>query len=252
MKNYKLFTFILLMLASLQLFAQNKQERKVNTFKKIKIQSAIEAHISQGSTFSVTIETDNQSLDKIITEVVGDELIIKRQENWNWNWRNSSSVIAYITLPELTGLDVSGASNVKGETSFKSGKFDLDVSGASTVRLDLTTNEFKGDLSGASRTYLNLTASEIEAELSGASRLELKGKAEHEDIDLSGASRYEAFELESKKVKVEASGASTAELSVSEEILADVSGGSNLRYKGNPKRSETNASGGGSVRKVNY
>ena len=250
MQTRPLATLLLVLFAALPIFAQNKQERKVNTFNKISIRSAIEAHIRQGSSFSVSIETDSKDIDKIITEVVGNELIIKRRENMNWNWNNNSGkVVAYITLPELKGLDVSGASTATGETAFKTEDFHLEASGASHITLEITATQFKAQLSGASRTELTLNATDLRAELSGASRLQLKGRADNQSLDLSGASRYDGYDFPAKKVKMEGSGGSTAEVAVSEEIKADMSGGSSLRYKGNPTRSETNATGGSSVRK---
>jgi hypothetical protein len=246
MKTCLTITFIFLASAT---FAQQKQERKVDVFDKIKLESAIIAYIRQGDKPSVTIETDAKDLDKIITEVRGTELLIRREQNWNWNRGEQDKVVAYITVKDLKGLDISGASSVKGETPFKSGDFDLESSGASRIEINLTVKNMKINLSGASNVDLQLNADEMEAELSGASRLRISGKTDRQEVQASGASRYQAYELTSKRTRFDGSGASNGELSVSEEIRADLSGASSLRYKGSPTRAETHATGGSSVRK---
>jgi hypothetical protein len=50
---------------------------------------------------------------------------------------------------------------------------------------------------------------------------------------------------------VEASSAGSVKVSASEELDAHASSGGSIRYRGNPDKSVTNSSSGGSVRKSN-
>ena len=59
-----------------------------------------------------------------------------------------------------------------------------------------------------------------------------------------------ALDLATETASVEASGGCDVEISVSKDINARASGGSDIRYKGNASVSETRASGASSVKKV--
>jgi len=248
----KLFFFSIILLSG-NLFAQSKQERKVDAFTKIDVSSAITVYLSQGSINSVTIETDASKIDKIITKVSGGKLIIKREEGHeNRNYWHDVNVVAYVTVIKLDELKISGSSSVKAETPIESESILLNMSGASHLKMELiASNHLETNLSGASFADIQIKAKSIDSELSGASTLKFNGNAENQKIETSGASSYKAFDLLSKKAEVEASGASNIEINVNEEVRGKASGASSLKYKGNPTKSDTDASGGSSIKKVN-
>ncbi|MBC8110586.1 MAG: DUF2807 domain-containing protein [Verrucomicrobia bacterium] len=249
----KLFTMLALIIISLQTFAQEKQTRTVAVFDKVNIRSAITAFIRQGSSTSVEIETDVANKDKIITEVKNGELIIRRDDQWKDWWKNNDNnkIIAYITVKDLKSLRVSGASIAKGQTAFNTnGNFELEVSGASRLSLDLTAKQVNAEFSGASHCDIKLNASEADIEVSGASHLDISGKTDRQELEVSGASHFKGNDFVSKKATIEASGASHAEVAVSEDVVVNSSGASHVDYHGSPSRAVTNASGSSKVRKV--
>jgi len=71
--------------------------------------------------------------------------------------------------------------------------------------------------------------------LSGDSDLKIGGEADEIKIDISGVAALNALDLEAIRGNVEASGASSAEIFVTEELQVDASGISSIRYKGNPR-----------------
>ena len=60
------------------------------------------------------------------------------------------------------------------------------------------------------------------------------GKTDFFETELAGAGTIDAKNLVSKKAEVKISGAGTAELSVTEELLTDVDGVGTLTYYGDP------------------
>ena len=75
---------------------------------------------------------------------------------------------------------------------------------------------------------------ELNVRVTGASRVWATGSAEWQDLQISGASTYDAFDVESKSVKVTASGASVADLWVHDRLEVNGSGASTVRYRGAP------------------
>ncbi|MEE9561508.1 MAG: DUF2807 domain-containing protein, partial [Thermoanaerobaculia bacterium] len=75
----------------------------------------------------------------------------------------------------------------------------------------------------------------------------IAGSADEQDIDISGPSSYEAAELQSRVIRIDASGPSTATLRVSKRLEGIVSIPATVEYLGNPVVSIT---GNGTVRRL--
>lgn len=104
------------------------------------------------------------------------------------------------------------------------------------------------DVSGASSgTLTNIKNETLTIDASGASKIKVEGEAKELNVDLSGASRLDAENLRAENVTVDASGASSATVVASNEINADASGASKIRYIGEPKNVRKNSSGASSV-----
>lgn len=188
-----------------------KQEREVDPFSRIDAGGAFEVIITKGEPQSVIIESDENLLDKIITEVNNGTLELSSK-----GLRNFSKLKTYITVPDLTEVYAHGASTVKGTNLFDSQKFIIEVSGAGEVFFEVST----GDLI---------------TELSGASELVLKGTAEYHKSVLSGASELKAYDLVTENTDIETSGASNANVHATNSLTANSSGASKIKYKEDPQ-----------------
>ena len=69
----------------------------------------------------------------------------------------------YVTCPRLSGIETSGASDIKSTSTFEADNFTIRASGASDVTLGLNTRQ------------LTVTAS-------GASDVELRGRADRQQV----------------------------------------------------------------------
>ena len=78
--------------------------------------------------------------------------------------------------------------------------------------------------------------------------MRLDGYAANATLEASGASSFDLFDLEIERAELDLSGASSAELFVSDELgPVDVDGASRLRYDGSPMLHDVSTSGGSSV-----
>ncbi|MDU0369715.1 head GIN domain-containing protein [Hymenobacter endophyticus] len=195
--------------------AQAQQLRPVSGFQQLKASGAIDVYIKQGSTTEVRVEAEPDVLTHVHTEVKGATLLMYRDQGLS-SLLSNKKVSVYITCPTLTGVEVSGASDVKSETTFTADTFTIRASGASdvTMRLNVKT---------------------LTATASGASDLRLTGQAERQQITISGSSDYKGYELQSRTASVQASGASDAYVAVTDELQSRASGASDVHYKGKPR-----------------
>ena len=79
----------------------------------------------------------------------------------------------------------------------------------------------------------------------------LEGKVKSLEIEASSAGDIDAYRLESEKVYARTSSAGSAKVNVTKELEAHASSGGSIRYRGNPVKTNTDSSSGGSVKKTN-
>jgi hypothetical protein len=204
--------------------------RPSGRFSGVQVSSNINLHIKQDSIWSVRIVTDDNLMDLIETTVHDNVLHIEVQDNYNLE--PSKSVDVYVTAPEFRRIGASGATEVTSENKIvSSGTFDIDVSGASNITIDLK-------------------APRVEAGISGASKATLRGETRDISLNGSGASEFRCFELLAENADIDVSGSSNADVYASVSLKAEASGASDVRYKGSPTVN-ANTSGAGSVAKAN-
>lgn len=203
------------------------QEESITGFDKVDISHSFGVNISQGESFSVVMRVDDNLVEHLQVVKQGSTLKIGLNPNRNYTIRNAT-MEAEVTMPELTGLDLSGASHAN-ITGFKSTK-DLSV-----------------DLSGSSSLQGDIDAGDISIDLSGSSETTLTGSGQNLIIDVSGSSELDLSDFPVADAKIDASGASTATVNASGRLDVDASGGSKFYYLGSPTLGEIDTSGGASV-----
>jgi hypothetical protein len=252
---------VLLLIISINAVAQKSgliydahaQKRSVPAFNAIKVSSAIDLYLTQSNVNEVAVSASEDEIrDQIITEVVGGTLIIRLGENGTWfswkKWGNYQTK-AYVSIKEINALSASGASNVHVVGTIESQKMRIKMSGASDLKnAQFNIGSLFMEVSGASTFKANTQSTNITIDCSGASNIELKGTADDVAIECSGASDAKLFDLFTKGAIVNASGASSANINVSELLKADATGASSINYKGNPRVQESRNSGASSIK----
>jgi hypothetical protein len=217
----------------------------ITGFTGIEVGYAFKVDIARSDNYSISIAINEKIADRLTVTKTGDTLKIGFKEPM-FNFH--SRPLATITLPDLRSLDLSGAANgnVKG---FKSSHdFNLDLSGASSLDMEMEAGAFKAEISGASHANGYLKAASSDIEVSGASRITLTGSCGDIKIDVSGASQANLENYSVANADVELSGAGQANMLINGRLNADLSGASRLEYGGKPALGRIETSGGSSLK----
>lgn len=228
MKFSTILTVLILLISLKGVSAQDREKRNVSSFDGIKVSTAIDVYLKQGSNESVEVEVSGIDLDEVITEVSGNRLKIYLDRG---NHRNHK-VKVYVTIQDLTEVTASSASSVFGEGRIQGKYLELKASSAADIEL-------------------NVNYEDIAASASSSGDIELEGVTKNLDISVSSAGGVDAYDLEANNVEVRASSAGGARVTANSSIDARASSGGSIRYRGNPTKSQTDSSSGGSVRKSN-
>ena len=204
------------------------QEYDLSGFSKVNVSSAFRAEIRQGESYRVSVTIDDNLVEYLDVRVEGGTLHIGMKPRVSIGFRNTTQR-AEITMPALEGVELSGATQgtVSGFASDR--PLEVEVSGASRLRGDITAGE----------TRMNV---------SGASTVEVEGAASGLDIEASGASSVRLDNFATQDARVEVSGASNATVNAKGKITGTASGASTVNYIGEPASVRVDSSGASNVR----
>lgn len=229
MINMKKVTGIILaaFFLSLSGFAQVKEKRDLDNFSSVAFGVSGEVFITQGSQFSVILEGDQDLLDEITTKVLNGKLLISKPD---WRRAKNMKLTAYITMPEIEGLSMSGSGRLENEGALNCDKLDISVSGSGSIRLS------------------KLTADEVNISVSGSGSVFAEGPgADITDIGISGSGSVSAESFKLSEADVSISGSGRCKIWVEDALVARISGSGSLYYKGDPNI-DAKSSGSGRVK----
>jgi len=200
-----------------------EETRDISGFTGVKVSSGIDVYLSQGSSFEVNVEADENLHEVILTELEGKMLVVKTERV---NIRSAKSKKVHITLPELTALKISSAGDLVGQTLFSCEDLRISISSA-------------GDLS------LEVEANRIDLDISSSGDARLSGSTDEFDVTLSSAGDLNAFDLIAAKVDVNVSSAGDARVHATDEISMNASSAGNIYYRGDAEvlRSQSSSAG---------
>lgn len=174
-------------------------------FDRLDLRGIFDVTIEEGSTFAINIVGAGDAKDRYDVYVDGETLVIDFEDRGNFFWKrdytNDVTLKLRITMPSLEELKVKGAGlvNLRGFD-----EEDVDITAAGAVRVDA-----------------DLNANNLTAKITGASSLQLNGEGDFMDVQLSGASNLKAFDYQVERANIEASGASSAKVNVTESLDVD-------------------------------
>lgn len=179
------------------------ETRNAAGFNKVDASNAVNIEIAAGKDFSLSVETDDNLLQYLKTEVSGDTLKIYTEGKIS----PTGKFNVKLSMPELINLEVSGASDAIVSNA-KSDLIIIKASGASSVRIDGEAIKLKADVSGASEVDAGtFKAEDAEIAASGASSA-IVSATEELDLKASGASKI--FHVgDPKRIKQNASDVSS-------------------------------------------
>ena len=208
------------------------EERTVNAFTEIALRIPAKLHIEQGKKQSIEIIAKSSTLEEIITEIKGKELVIRfPKKNYFWKDFKPGEIQIFITIPEIDALSLSGSGDIIGDGDIESRILNLTVSGSGDIYLP------------------DLKAERLKTVISGSGDIEVGGNGDAQDlsINISGSGDFKGIDFKTADVNVRVAGSGNVNVHAEENLNVRVAGSGNVRYKGNP-RIDKSVAGSGTVR----
>ncbi len=202
-------------------------EEAYSDFEALDISHAFNVEVVQGDTYRVIVHVDDNFADDLEIVQQGAVLRIGLKPEFRGGL-TSATLEAEVTMPELSGIEVSGASQA-------------EVSGFAS------NSPFSGEVSGASVLRGEIEAGDTHLDVSGAGSAELSGHGDGLTIDVSGGSSVDLANYPVTDVIIDASGASSVTVNVSGTLSVSASGASSVKYLGDPTLGSIDISGASNI-----
>lgn len=204
------------------------ETRTLDHFTEIHLEGSGNVYIYQltdGSMPSVEIETSDNIMDRITTDVKGDKLVLTTE-----CIRGNYDLTYTVRVADLSKVRISGSGNVSTKTVFDVNDIELEIDGSGDIDMDMT-------------------AKNVTCDISGSGNINLDGKCDDLDIDINGSGDISGFDFPTTDCYIDVSGSGGCEVYVNGSLNIVINGSGDVVYDGSPTEINTTSNGSGSVRK---
>lgn len=199
------------------------ETRDIGAFSQLRVRTPnVKVVISNGPP-SCVITGDENIIPLIATEINGNQLVIKHNEEKSF--RFTAPVTLTLTNNNWKDLVVNGC-DVEVIDTIHADKFELETNGTGKINMRLKTKKLK-------------------AKIRGACMVNLEGSADDVDISVWESGQLKGKNFQTQTAEINATGASNVYLSIAKKLNANAAGSGNVIYYGDP---EVRKSTGGAAR----
>jgi Putative auto-transporter adhesin, head GIN domain len=230
---------------------ENKTERfEVPDFDKIKIETAGVLNYTQGPDRVVEVQATEKILELLDIRVEEETLIISLSKNKII--LNEENLIFTVSDDDVYYVETSGSAtaNLDFDEGHDFNSIQLITSGSGNINHD-AINAQTASLNSSGSGNINVQTVQVFDKLdvdgSGSGSFDIAGSCDELELTLSGSGNFGEHDFISEKVVARMSGSGNANVSVSYDLNAQLSGSGNLVFKGSPILMATSTSGSGQV-----
>jgi hypothetical protein len=201
------------------------ETRSVSGFERVDVSGGGSMDIIQDGTESLAVETDDNMMQYVTSEVRGGTLYLSLDSNLRMLL--PSRLHFTLHVKDLSKITTSGSWDVVSET-FQTSSLNIVISGSGKVVINA------------------LTVDELDTTVSGSGELDLSGEVKLETFNISGSGKVLAGNLRSQGATIGISGSGNVTVWATNTLTVHVSGSGDVSYYGSPQVS-FDQSGSGNI-----
>lgn len=187
-------------------------------------------YYTQDSLSSLEVSGQQNVLDRLITHVEGNQLVIKLKKGVNLG--THEPIVLYISSPDVSSLDISGSGNLYTNNGWKGDDLSVNISGSGNLSVSsIEANRFHANISGSGDIQV------------------LSGQAGWEELKISGSGTIDVRGVTASQVYTTTSGSGDTYVHAESLLDVTISGSGNVYYLGTPVIN-THISGSGNIRRL--
>ena len=168
------------------------ETRNVGDFHGVRTSGSIDVEISNGESFSVSVEDDDNILPIIVTDVKNGILNVHYKDNTSISDDHAK---VYVKTPSLDKIVASGSANMILNDVLKSDRaIEVSVSGSGDIRGGLDAPKISTSIGGSGNITLHGRTRDFEGHVSGSGDLKCSDlQSENADVSVSGSGKCACF-----------------------------------------------------------
>lgn len=203
-------------------------KRSHQDFKGVKTAGAFDLYVTQGTTYEVKIEAEENLLKYIVTEVNDNVLVVKVKKGINL--RPRKDIKLFVTAPVFRELSIAGSGNIVADDDLRSNE---------TVSFSIAGS---GDISVSS-----IHAPRVKVKIAGSGNVTMNGETRTAEYRIAGSGDIKCADLKAENAEVHIAGSGGVWLYASQSLDVHISGGGDVYYKGNPVNVKKHIAGSGNL-----
>ncbi|HRZ41196.1 MAG TPA: DUF2807 domain-containing protein [Bacteroidales bacterium] len=188
----------------------------VTAFSTLEVSGSALVEFTQGPGFEVAAKGNPSAVEGVSVKSKDNILRISA--------RTAEGLVIKVTAPSVEKIRVSGAAGLTGKNLFVQDVFSVETGGAANLKMEVQVKS-------------------LDAGLSGASVMTLSGTADSLILKMSGAANGRFEDLAAKDAQVNASGASSGKLNVTDKVAGKVTAAASVKFTTDPPVNQLETSG---------
>ena len=209
--------------------AMVERDFDISNFNRLELRGGFYVVFNYSDTYSVLVSMQENLFEHLEVSVANGSLLVETTETIRTTAGNTP--VVYIQAPHLSYLAFFGAVSTRDWDNLEADSLTISSAGAASINLSLD---------------VGLLFVSVE----GAASLELSGYADLAEVSAAGAVDFDAFELVVRDMRLQAAGASNANVHVTEYLNVEIDGVGVVNFRGNPTITRS-ISGLGSINDTN-
>lgn len=206
------------------------KELAIPDFDALKVAGNFKVKITTERSGELSINTDENLMEFIISEVEDGTLKIRMKKNYYLKPSNHKAVSIEIPMQALQLIALSGSGSIHSDEPIRSKSINTKMAGSGKINLNVETQEMSANLSGSGRIELQGSSQEFEAKLAGSGSIWARTmKVNDSNLALSGSGRMIVNVSDRLKAQVSGSGSIRYEAKPSTEIVSKVTGSGSIK-----------------------
>jgi hypothetical protein len=225
------------------------KSRDVGGFDRVSLKGMGEVILTQSEEESLSVETDDNMLKYVKTEVRDGTLYLDIDAQ-RAAFLYPSQLTFTLSVKDLAGLSILGSGDIKsGEINTE--RLELAIDGSGDMRIgSLETKVLELDISGSGNVVVDsLVAEQVKSSIKGSGEVDLAGQTSTQDVEISGSGEYRTGNLESETIWVSLSGSGNAVVWSTSSLKASTSGSGSVNFYGSPTI-DFSGSGSGEIKNL--
>lgn len=210
------------------------QPRDVGYFNKIRMEDNVNLILTQDMENRVVVEAGENIIDKVITEVENNELVLKNNNSCNWTRSYNKEIDIYVSVSELESIYYLSSGDIISTNAIVSDSLNVAVwDGSGSIHLELNTKQ----------SVLSLHYGTVDFNVTGRSK-----------INFIFAASYGPFyceNLETTFTFMNNRGSNDCYVNCTQQLEVEIEYVGNIYYTGDPDIIKANITGTGELIKLN-